>query len=128
VVFLLYPSPLLPGDPPRRGYYFQPLTLSFMSSVAPYASTTNVPIPMEIDAGRAPDKRQPLQPRCSHPGERERWGCHLLQIDVHWIVLVGGSAGRAEDDVAFPAGSELSQSNPGGFESVLGVFLSGFNV
>jgi len=83
---------------------------------------------MEIDAGRAPDKRQPLQPRCSHPGERERWGCHLLQIDVHWIVLVGGSAGRAEDDVAFPAGSELSQPNPGGFESMLGVFLSGFNV
>jgi hypothetical protein len=41
--------------------------------------------------------------------------------------VVGASGGRAEDDVAFPVGSELSQSNPGGFESMLGAFLSGFN-
>ena len=62
------------------------------------------------------------------PEGAERWGCRLLQIDVHWIVLVGESPGRAEDDVAFPAGSDLSQSDRGGFESMLGVFLSGFNV
>ncbi len=63
-----------------------------------------------------------------YAGSTNRDGvCRLLQIDVHWIGTVGGSADVLRNDVAFPAGSELSQSNPGGFESMLGVFLSGFN-
>ena len=51
----------------------------------------------------------------------------FTEFDVHWIVVLGASGGRAEDEIAFPVGSELSQSNPGGFESMLGDFLSGFN-
>src|SRR3954453_17883079 len=57
----------------------------------------------------------------------ERCRYRLLELHVHWIVLLGASGERAEDDVAFPVGSALSQSNPGGFESMLGAFLSGFN-
>ena len=52
----------------------------------------------------------------------------FTQFNVQWIVVLGTSAGCAEDEVAFPVGSELSQSNPGGFESMLGDSLSGFNV
>jgi len=80
--------PLLTGDPPRRVYYFQPLTLSFMSSVAPYASTTNLPIPMDIDAGRTYRiNANRLEPRCSHRRARRDGGnvyCRSMFIGSYW--------------------------------------------
>src|SRR5689334_19081634 len=50
-----------------------------------------------------------------------------VQCHVHWVVILETSGERAEDALAFSVGSELSQSNPGGFESVLGKSLKGFN-
>src|SRR5438309_9070749 len=37
--------------------------------------------------------------------------------DFHWNIVIGTSGGCAEDEAGLPVGRELSQSNPGRFES-----------
>ena len=86
-----------------------------------------VPFRWTLTRENLPDNRQPLGAQVFPPEGAQRWECGLPHIDVHRIAPVGGSAEALTNDVAFPAGSELSQSNPGGFKSMPGVFLSGFN-